>query len=135
MSKATNTLNNFLVAISNLDIETVQNSFAADVTQFVPFAPEGTPDTIKGKEAVGKTFASLPMMFKNLNFSNIELVETQDDNFAIGFADAQATLTNNTPYSQRYVFYVRVNDDGKITVYREYMDLIALGKAIAQITE
>ena len=133
MSTATNTLKNFLTAISKMDIPAVREMFADDVTQFVPFAPAGTPDTIEGKEAVAGTFGSLPMMFKSMNYSNIELVETREDNFAIGFADASAELVNGAPYSQRYVFYVRVNEDGKIKEYREYMNPITLGEAIAQL--
>lgn len=135
MSKATERLNQFLTAISAMEIENVQAMFADNVTQFVPFAPEGTPDNIIGKEAVSATFASLPMMFKSMNYTNIELVETKDEHFAIGFADANATLVNDKPYHQRYVFYVRINEAGLITEYREYMNPIALREAIAQLSE
>ena len=50
--------------------------FADDVSQGVPFAPEGTPDMIEGKEAVGQNFRGLPMMFKKLAYSDVEIVET-----------------------------------------------------------
>lgn len=135
MSQATKTLEKFLNAISQMDIESVQNMFADDVTQFVPFAPAGTPDKIEGKQAIASTFGSLPQMFKNMNYSNVEIVETTDDNFAIGFAHADATLTNDTPYDQNYVFYVRINNDGLISEYREYMNPVKLGEAIAQLAK
>ena len=54
---------------------------------------------------------------------------------AIGFADANATLVNDKPYHQRYVFYVRINEAGLITEYREYMNPIALREAIAQLSQ
>lgn len=134
MSTATQTLHNFLTAISAMEIDKVQAMFADDVTQFIPFAPKGTPDTMTGKEAVASAFAGLLLMFKELTFANIELVETTDDYFAIGFAEATATLMSGAPYSQRYVFYVRVNHDGLIKDYREYMNPIVLGEALSQIT-
>ncbi|WP_341778289.1 nuclear transport factor 2 family protein [Levilactobacillus sp. HBUAS70063] len=135
MSQAAKTLENFLNAISKMDIKSVQDMFANNVTQFVPFAPAGTPDKIEGKEAVASTFGSLPQMFKNMDYSNVEIVETNDDNFAIGFAHADATLVNDTPYDQNYVFYVRTNNDGLISEYREYMNPVKLGEAIAQLTK
>ncbi|VDG20275.1 nuclear transport factor 2 family protein [Lactiplantibacillus mudanjiangensis] len=134
MTKATQTLKTFLTEISAMNIEAVQNMFAENVTQFVPFAPAGTPDKIEGKPAVAATFGSLPQMFKNMDYSDIEIVETNDEHFAIGFAHADATLVNGSPYDQNYVFYVRTNDAGLIEEYREYMNPVKLNDAIAQLT-
>lgn len=135
MTTATKTLKTFLDSISAMNIEKVQSMFADNVTQFVPFAPAGTPEKISGKDQVSQTFGSLPMMFKNMDYSNVEIVETNDDNFAIGFAHADATLVNDTPYEQNYVFYVRTNNDGLISEYREYMNPVKLSEAIAQLTK
>ena len=131
MTTATKTLKTFLDSISSMNIEKVQAMFADNVTQFVPFAPAGTPDKISGKDKVSQTFGSLPMMFKNMDYSNIEIVETNEDNFAIGFAHADATLINDMPYDQNYVFYVKTNDDGLIEEYREYMNPVKLNEAIS----
>ena len=53
-----------------------------------------------------------------------------DDNFAIGFAHADGVLPTGDPYPQNYVFYVRL-ENGKIREYREYMNPVQLGKALA----
>lgn len=130
MSKATEVLKQFLDNVSSLNIEGIKDLFADDIVQKVPFAPEGTPDTISGKSAVGKSFEGLPLMFKSLKYSNVEIVETTDDNFAIGFAHADGVLPTGDPYPQNYVFYVRL-ENGKIREYREYMNPVQLGKALA----
>lgn len=135
MTTATKTLKTFLDSISAMNIEKVQAMFSDNVTQFVPFAPKGTPSKISGKDKVSQNFGSLPMMFKNMDYSNVEIVETTDDNFAIGFAHADATLVNDTPYDQNYVFYVRTDSNGLISEYREYMNPVKLGEAISQLTK
>ena len=90
MSKATETMKVYLDAIQALDIDKVVDMFADDVSQGVPFAPEGTPDMIEGKEAVSANFRGLPMMFKKLAYSDVEIVETTDPDFAVGFAKTDA---------------------------------------------
>ncbi|MGL5172899.1 MAG: nuclear transport factor 2 family protein [Olsenella sp.] len=131
MTKATETMKEYLNAVQALDIDKVISMFADDVSQGVPFAPEGTPDMIEGKEAVGQNFRGLPMMFKKLAYSDVEIVETTDPNFAVGFAHADGELPTGDPYVQNYVFYMRLDDAGKIHEYREYMNPVALGKALA----
>lgn len=97
MTKATETMKEYLNAVQALDIDKVISMFADDVSQGVPFAPEGTPDMIEGKEAVGQNFRGLPMMFKKLAYSDVEIVETTDPNFAVGFAHADGELPRATP--------------------------------------
>lgn len=48
--------------------------------QKVPFAPEGTPEVINGKETVTQNFAGLPAVFQSMKYSDIEIVDTVDDN-------------------------------------------------------
>ena len=132
MSKATEVLSRFLDAVSRLDIETVKSLFHEDITQNVPFPPEGTPDAIHGKVAVSGSFDMLPMMFKELKYSNVEIVEPTDPDFAVGFAHADGVLPTGDSYTQNYVFYVRLKD-GLIHEYREYMNPIQLGNAIAKL--
>ena len=131
MSKATETMKVYLDAIQALDIDKVVDMFADDVSQGVPFAPEGTPDMIEGKEAVSANFRGLPMMFKKLAYSDVEIVETTDPDFAVGFAHADGELPTGDSYVQTYVFYMRLDAAGKIREYREYMNPVALGQALA----
>ena len=105
MSKATEVLKQFLDNVSSLNIEGIKDLFADDIVQKVPFAPEGTPDTMSGKSAVGKSFEGLPLMFKSLKYSNVEIVETTDDNFAIGFAHADGVLRPAIP-TRRTIYFM-----------------------------
>lgn len=133
MSKAIETAKKYIDYLQTLNVEGVKSLFAEDIVQNVPFAPEGIPDRIEGKAAVSQAFDGLPMMFKNIFYSNLEFVETKEDDFAVVFAHADATLTSGDSYSQNYVFYIRVNSEGKIQNYREYMNPVQLGKALAAI--
>lgn len=70
-------------------------------------------------------------MFRSLKYSDVEIVETTDDRFAVAFAHADGVLPNGDPYPQNYVFYVRLDEAGKISEYREYMNPQQLAKALA----
>jgi len=133
MTKAAQIIEQFLGYVSSFDIEGVKSLFADDVVQKVPFAPEGTPDAIEGKGAVSKNFEGIPLMFKQMTYSDVEIVGTTDDNFAVAFAHADGVLANGDPYPQNYVFYVRLDADGKISEYREHMNPQQLAKALAAI--
>lgn len=133
MSQATETMQVFIDAVSQLDVPRIDGLFAADVVQRVPFAPEGTPDTITGKEAVMQTFGALPLMFRGLEYTDVEIIETADPNFAVAFADASGTLTSGDAYKQRYVFYMELDTEGKIAHYREYMNPVELAKVLQAI--
>lgn len=52
MTEAAEILQVFLNQVSSLDIEGIKSLFAENVVQKVPFAPEGTPEVISGREAV-----------------------------------------------------------------------------------
>lgn len=132
MTTATNTLKVFIEALGSLDVETIANLFDDNTIQLVPFAPPGVPSKIEGEGTVKNGFLGLGMMFKELSYSNVEIVETADDNFAIAFAHAEGVLQTGAPYTQDYVFYVRL-ENGKIKEYREYMDSHRAADAIAQI--
>lgn len=133
MTKAAKVIDEFLGYLNELNIDGVSSLFAEDIEQKVPFAPEGTPEVINGKEAVTKNFAGLPMVFSSMKYSDIEIVDTTDDDFAVAFAHADAVLPNGAPYAQNYVFYVRLNADGKISEYREYMNTELQAKAMAAL--
>lgn len=133
MSKATEVTKQYLDYLSDLDIAGVVSLFADDIVQKVPFAPEGTPGTITGKENVAKNFEMLPMVFKSMKYSDIQIVECVDPNLSIAFAHADATLPNGSPYGQSYVFYVHVNKDGKIDQYREYMNTQLQAQALGAL--
>jgi len=133
MTEAARIMQEFLNKVSSLDIEGIKSLFAENVVQKVPFAPEGTPDAISGKEAVSGNFEGLPLMFRSLKYSDVEIVETMDDRFAVAFAHADGVLANGNPYLQNYVFYVRLDVAGKISEYREYMNPQQLAKALAAL--
>ena len=133
MTKAAQVIETFLGHLGSLNIDGVASLFADDIIQKVPFAPAGTPEVITGKEAVTRNFAALPMVFKSMKYSQIEIVETSDDNFAVAFAHADAVLPNDAPYAQNYVFYVRLNAEGKISEYREYMNTQLQAQALAAL--
>jgi len=133
MTKAAKVVETFLGYVSSLNIEGIKSLFADDIVQKVPFAPEGTPDVIEGKEAVSKNFEGLPLMFQSLKYSNVEIVDTTIDSFAVAFAHADGVLPNGDPYPQNYVFYVKLDSEGKIKEYREYMNPQQLAKALAAL--
>ena len=133
MSKATQVAEKFIGYLGELDIEGVSSLFAEGIVQKVPFAPEGTPKVIEGREAVTQNFAGLPMVFQSMKYSDVEVIEGADENVAVAFAHADAVLPNGSPYAQDYVFYFGLDAEGKIAAYREYMNTELQSKAFAAL--
>lgn len=113
----------FLTALERKDMGAFADVWANDAVQDMPFAPEGFPKQISGKDNIVAHYMAWPDISGDANFTD-NLVFYPMANPEWVFVEYQGRvdiLTTNRTYEQRYggLFHVQ---DGKIVLFREYFD-------------
>ncbi|WP_266469649.1 nuclear transport factor 2 family protein [Streptomyces sp. NBC_00620] len=93
---------------------------ADDVVAEFPFAPEGTPTRLEGRDAVYEYLRNYPDVIDVRTLPSVRIHATDDPNLAVAEWSASGTvLTNGNPYEMSYATFVTIRD-GQIVNYREY---------------
>ena len=96
-----------------------------------PFAPEGSPSKLEGRQAIYEYLRNYPdtIDIKGIPVSRIYL--TDDPNTAIAEWSVTGTvISNGNPYNMSYATFVTVRD-GLIAKYKEYWNPMAFLKALS----
>lgn len=103
---------------------------ADDVVAEFPFAPEGSPARIEGREALYEYLRGYPDLIDVREIPTVRIYATDDENLAIAdWSVSGSVLTNGNPYEMRYATFVTFRD-GLIVNYREYWNPQAFLKAL-----
>jgi ketosteroid isomerase-like protein len=119
----------YLDAVGRLDVAAVAPLFAEDGRLVLPFAPDGVPESVHGREAIDAYFRSLPDMIGPLNFSDYRIRATTNPGEYVAEYSSDAVMNTGTPYRNRYITRVQV-EDGQITELAEYFNPIPLVEAL-----
>ncbi|WP_405926618.1 nuclear transport factor 2 family protein [Streptomyces sp. NBC_00035] len=93
---------------------------ADDVVAEFPFAPEGTPARLEGRDAVYEYLRNYPDVIDVHKLPSVQIHATDDPNLAVAEWSASGkVLTNGNAYEMSYATFVTIRD-GKIVNYREY---------------
>lgn len=117
--QATKLMRDWLAGFINKDVEGVIGLFADDAVIEFPFAPDGFPSRLEGKEAVTNYIKDHPF-FEFRAFPDLQIQPMLDPDSVLAEyrSDADITLTGQ-PYDQTYISFLKMKD-GKIVFYREY---------------
>lgn len=104
---------------------------APDVVAEFPFAPEGSPRRIEGRNALYEYLRGYPDVIDVQSLPTMRIFGTDDPNVAIAdWSVSGRVLTNGNPYEMSYGTFATVRA-GAIIKYREYWNpmefLAALG--------
>jgi ketosteroid isomerase-like protein len=103
---------------------------ADDVVAEFPFAPEGSPARIEGREALYEYLRGYPDLIDVREIPTVRIYSTDDENVAIAdWSVSGKVVTNGNPYEMRYATFVTFRD-GLIVNYREYWNPQAFLKAL-----
>jgi ketosteroid isomerase-like protein len=103
---------------------------ADDVVAEFPFAPQGSPARIEGREALYEYLRGYPDLIDVRELPTVRIYSTDDENVAIAdWSVSGRVLTNGNPYEMRYATFVTFRD-GLIVNYREYWNPQAFLKAL-----
>ncbi|MDU8997044.1 MULTISPECIES: nuclear transport factor 2 family protein [Streptomyces] len=93
---------------------------ADDVVAEFPFAPEGAPARIEGREALFDYLRGYPDVIDVREIPAVRVYPTDDENVAIAeWSVKGSVVSNGNPYNMSYATFVTFHD-GLIVNYREY---------------
>ncbi|MGW3976565.1 nuclear transport factor 2 family protein [Streptomyces mirabilis] len=93
---------------------------ADDVVAEFPFAPEGAPARIEGREALFDYLRGYPDVIDVREIPAVRVYPTDDENVAIAeWSVKGSVVSNGNPYNVSYATFVTFRD-GLIANYREY---------------
>ena len=120
----------FFRHLEALDVEAFMALWAEDGQQVMPFAPEGFPDTLRGKEAIYQQYRSLPDNYRSMEFPR-EIIPMKDPNQWLARYRGIIPLRNGGQYNNHYVALFEL-EAGKIKTYYEYFNPIILQEAFGE---
>ncbi|WP_371647122.1 nuclear transport factor 2 family protein [Streptomyces mirabilis] len=102
-----------------------------DVVAEFPFAPEGAPARIEGREALFDYLRGYPDVIDVREIPAVRVYPTDDENVAIAeWSVKGSVVSNGNPYNMSYATFVTFRD-GLIANYREYWNPQVFLKALA----
>ncbi|NJQ00853.1 nuclear transport factor 2 family protein [Streptomyces zingiberis] len=101
--------------------------FTPDGVLELPYAPDGVPRRVEGRDALVAHMRHFPETF-DVEFRDLVFHETLDPGLAIAeFRSVGTALPTGKPYEQTCISVVRTDDDGLITHYLDYWNpLVAI---------
>jgi len=104
--------------------------FADEVIAEFPFAPEGSPARIEGRDALYEYLRGYPDLIDVQEIPTSRIYSTDDETVAIADRNVSGrVVTNGNPYDMRYATFATFRD-GLIVNYREYWNPQAFLKAL-----
>ena len=98
--------------------------YAKDAIHEFPFAPEGFPKQVAGREAIAAYMRQLPSMIHFGALSDVRVREAGDE-LIIEATGHHRRASNNTPIDISYVWFI-TRSKGKVTHLRDYMNPLQL---------
>ena len=110
------TLDTFL----SKDMKAWTDLCADDVVAEFPFAPQGSPARIEGREALYEYLRGYPDLIDIREIPSVRVCATADENVAIAEWNViGSVVSNGNPYNMSYATFVTFRD-GLVVNYREY---------------
>jgi ketosteroid isomerase-like protein len=96
-----------------------------------PFAPEGSPSRLEGRQAIYDYLRNYPDMIDIKEITGFKIYPTDDPNTAIADWSVRGrVISNGNPYSMSYATFVTLRN-GLIVKYKEYWNPMAFLKALS----
>lgn len=101
--------------------------FTPDAVLEFPYAPDGVPKQVTGRDALRAHMSGFPETF-DVEFVDLVFHDTVDPRLVIAeFRSTGTALPTGKPYEQTCISVVRTNDDALITHYLDYWNpLVAI---------
>ncbi len=100
--------------------------YSPDAVHEFPFAPEGAPRRLEGRDAIAAYMSQLPSRIRFGSLSDVRVREAGDE-LIIEATGHHHRLPENTPRDLSYVWFITLRD-GKVTHIRDYMNPSQLSK-------
>ncbi len=113
----------FLEGLEQKDMDRVNSVWAEDAVQDMPYAPEGFPQRVAGRDNLIKHYSGWPTNAGEASFTrSLVFYPTQDPQVVIAeFHGVCEIVPTGRTYDQRYIGLFHV-EGGKIKLFREYFN-------------
>ncbi len=101
------------------DIDTWMDVYADDAVHEFPFAADGAPRRLEGKDEIARYMARLPGSISFGSLSDVRVHEVGDD-LVVEAEGHHRLVADGTPFDLRYVWVI-TRRDGQIALIRDYM--------------
>ena len=113
----------FLDLLSTKDMDAWADLWAEDAVQDMPFAPEGFPSRVVGKDALIRHYAELPRQTGRMEFlDRTARLLDGSDTVLMEYRGEIEIIPTGRRYDNRYVGLFEFDASGKIVLFREYFD-------------
>jgi ketosteroid isomerase-like protein len=98
--------------------------YAPDAIHEFPFAPEGGPRRLEGRDAIAAYMRRLPEFIRFEALSDVRVREAGKE-LIIEATGHHQRISDNAPRELSYVWFITLRD-GKVTHFRDYMNPLQL---------
>ena len=125
----------FLEGLEAKEMDRVNAVWAEDAVQEMPYAPRGVdfPTRVEGRAALIRQYAGWPDNARNPDYtSELRFLPSADpDLVIIEYRGVTEIIPTDRTYDQRYIGVFQIDEDGKISLFREYFDPTVFVEAFA----
>ena len=111
----------FLRHLEEMDLDAWIDLWAEDGRQEMPFAPEGFPREVRGKDALYRHYSDLPNAYSKMAFPDLTVRPMRDAEWALAEYRGEIDFKAGGSYNNTYAGLFHVQD-GKLKLFREYFD-------------
>lgn len=108
--------------------------WAEDGVMDFPFAPQGWPERLEGKDAIAAYMRHYPDHIDLHHFPDLRILQTTTpETIVVEMSAVGRLVETGSPFDMRYIAVVTVQD-GRITSYRDYWNPLAVQELGADFT-
>ncbi len=111
-------------ALAAGDIDGWMEIYSPEAVHEFPFAPEGAPQRLQGRDAIAAYMRQLPGRIRFGTFSDIRVREMGDE-LIVEATGHHRNVADNTPRAIGYVWFI-TRHEGHVTHFRDYMNPLQL---------
>ncbi|WP_215832264.1 nuclear transport factor 2 family protein [Pelorhabdus rhamnosifermentans] len=113
----------YLSIVKGASINTWMDIWTEDAVVEFPYAPDQSHKRLEGKKAIYEYYKNVSPVFELLEENPLVTYLSSDPLIAVFEISLKfRILSTEKDYDQDYIGVVKVRDDGRIVLYREYCD-------------
>ncbi|PSL21708.1 nuclear transport factor 2 family protein [Shimia abyssi] len=125
------TIKDFYQFLENKDVPSFAELLADEAVQDMPYAPSNFMNRVETREGIHELFAGFPDATNHVRFDILAIYPTNDANVVLAEIDGMIDFKGaEKPYLQQYMTVFNFDDEGKITLFREYFNPIPFAEAV-----
>jgi uncharacterized protein len=113
--------NTWLDTGETLETDRMAGLFTADAVFEFPFAPEGFPRRLEGRDAIAAFLRQFPKYYRRVRFLDRQVTPLADGSGVVAEYRGEWETVKERPYNNTYVAVVRFRD-GQVSHIREFFN-------------